>query len=129
MIIVFKPNATKEQKAHVEVYLTSHGFEYHPSQGQEQAIYGIIGDTAKLTPDFFKVFDGVSNAFRVQESYKRCSRAFHPLNSKVKIGNTTIGGDEITIMAGPCSVETRVFQRAYERYGFACAARRVSLLH
>jgi 3-deoxy-7-phosphoheptulonate synthase len=107
MIIVFKPNATKEQKAHVEVYLTSHGFEYHPSQGQEQAIYGIIGDTAKLTPDFFKVFDGVSDAFRVQESYKRCSRAFHPLNSKVKIGNTTIGGDEITIMAGPCSVESK----------------------
>ncbi|MCF7833029.1 MAG: 3-deoxy-7-phosphoheptulonate synthase [Candidatus Marinimicrobia bacterium] len=107
MIIVFKPNATKQQKAHVENYLTAHGFDYHPSQGQEQAIYGIIGDTTKLTPEFFKVFDGVSDAFRVQESYKRCSRAFHPLNSKVKIGNTTIGGNEITVMAGPCSVESK----------------------
>ena len=107
MIIVFKPNATDEQKSHVEAYLTSHGFEFHPSQGQEQAIYGIIGDTANLTPDFFKVFDGVSDAFRVLESYKMCSRAFHPKNSKVKIGNITIGGNELAVMAGPCSVENK----------------------
>jgi len=107
MIIVFKPNATKEQMTHVEDYLTSHGFEYHPSQGQENTIYGIIGDTTSLTPDFFKVFDGVSNAFRVQESYKRCSRAFHPKNSIVKVGNISIGGNEITVMAGPCSVENK----------------------
>ncbi|MEA2077589.1 MAG: 3-deoxy-7-phosphoheptulonate synthase [Candidatus Marinimicrobia bacterium] len=105
MIIVFKPNATKEQMTHVEDYLSSHGFEFHPSQGQENTIYGIIGNTTTLTPDFFKVFDGVSNAFRVQESYKRCSRAFHPSNSKVKIGNVTVGGNEITVIAGPCSVE------------------------
>ena len=105
MIIVFKPNATREQQTHVEDYLTSHGFEYHPSQGQEHTIYGVIGDTKILTPDFFKVFDGVLNAFRVQESYKRCSRAFHPLNSEVKIGNVTVGGNEIAVIAGPCSVE------------------------
>ena len=107
MIIVFKPNATKEQMTHVEDYLTSHGFEYHPSQGQENTIYGIIGDTTTLTPEFFKVFDGVSNAFRVQESYKRCSRAFHPRNSVVKVGNIKIGGNQIAVMAGPCSVENK----------------------
>ena len=107
MIIVFKPNATKQQMAIVQNYLTTHGFDYHPSQGLEQAIYGIIGDTTKLTPEFFKVFDGVSDAFRVQESYKRCSRAFHPLNSKVKVGNITIGGNELAVMAGPCSVESK----------------------
>ena len=107
MIIVFKPNATKEQLAQVEGYLTTRGFEVHKSQGHENTIYGIIGNTATLTPEFFKVFDGVSNAFRVQESYKRCSRAFHPRNSKVKVGNVTIGGNELAVMAGPCSVENK----------------------
>ncbi len=107
MIIVFKPNATKAQMTHVEKYLTSHGFEYHPSQGQENTIYGIIGDTQSLTPEFFKVFDGVSNAFRVQESYKRCSRAFHPKNSIVKVGKISIGGNKIAVMAGPCSIENK----------------------
>ncbi|MFA6618586.1 MAG: 3-deoxy-7-phosphoheptulonate synthase [Candidatus Neomarinimicrobiota bacterium] len=105
MIIVFKANASQKQKAQVEDYLIKHDFEYHPSQGKEQAIYGIIGDTASLSPEFFKVFDGVSDAFRVQESYKRCSRAFHPLNSKVKINNITVGGNAIAVIAGPCSVE------------------------
>lgn len=107
MIIVFKPNATKAQLKHVENYLTSHGFEYHPSQGHENMIYGIIGDTQSLTPEFFKVFDGVSNAFRVQESYKRCSRAFHPRNSIVKVGKISIGGNKIAVMAGPCSIENK----------------------
>ena len=106
MIIVFKPNASDEQKAHVQDYLSTHGFEIHPSEGKDYTLYGVIGNTNNLTPDFFKVFDGVSNAFRVQESYKRCSRAFHPENSIVKVGNVNVGSNELAVMAGPCSVES-----------------------
>ncbi len=105
MIIVFKPNATVEQKAHVEDYLSTHGYEIHPSEGKDYTLYGVIGDTNRLSPDFFRVFSGVSNAFRVQESYKRCSRTFHPENSIVKVGNIHVGSNELVIMAGPCSVE------------------------
>jgi 3-deoxy-7-phosphoheptulonate synthase len=107
MIIVFKPNATDEQMTHVSDYLVEHGYKIHPIQGEEHTIYGIIGDTKKLTPEYFKTFKGVSDAFRVLESYKMCSRAFHPRNSKVKVGNITIGGNELAVMAGPCSIENK----------------------
>lgn len=107
MIIVFKPNVTTKQKALVENYLIKHDFEFHPSQGKEQALYGIIGDTTKLSPEFFKVFDGVADAFRVQESYKRCSRAFHPNNTIVKVGKVAVGSDQLAVIAGPCSIEGR----------------------
>ncbi len=105
MIIVFKSNATEEQKKHVEDYLTDRGFEFHPSLGEEYTVYGVIGDTKRLFPEDFKVFEGVSNAFRILESYKLCSRTFHPKNTKVKIGNITIGSNEIAVIAGPCSIE------------------------
>ena len=107
MIIVFKPNATEKQMNHVSDYLVEQGFRIHPIQGEEYTVYGIIGDTKRLSPQYFKTFGGVSDAFRVLESYKLCSRAFHPRNSKVKVGNVTIGGNELAVMAGPCSVENK----------------------
>jgi 3-deoxy-7-phosphoheptulonate synthase len=107
MIIVFKPNATDEQMKHVSDYLVEHGYKIHQSMGAEYTIYGVIGDTKKLTPEYFKTFNGVSDAFRILESYKLCSRAFHPRNSKVKVGNITIGGNDLAVMAGPCSIENK----------------------
>ena len=107
MIIVFKPNASKEQMAHVNNYLVERGYKIHESLGEEYTIYGVIGDTNRLSPEFFESFKGVSSAFRIVESYKLCSRAFHPKNSKVKVGNVTIGGNELAVMAGPCSVENK----------------------
>ena len=115
MIIVFKPNATDEQMKHVNDYLVEHGFKIHQSMGAEYTIYGVIGDTKKLTPEYFKTFKGVSDAFRVLESYKLCSRAFHPRNSKVKVGNLTIGGNELTVMAGPCSGENQEMMDAISK--------------
>lgn len=105
MIIVFKPSATDEQQKHVRDYLSDKGLSVHPSQGKEHLIYGIIGDTSILKPNEFKVFEGVHNAFRVQESYKQCSRTFHPGNTQVKVGNMVIGGNKLVIMAGPCAIE------------------------
>ncbi len=107
MIIVFKPNASEAQMEQVHDYLSAHGFEIHPSRGKEYTLYGVIGNTQKLSPEYFKGFDGVSDAFRVVESYKRCSRSFHPGNTKVKIGDVTVGGREIVVIAGPCSVENK----------------------
>jgi 3-deoxy-7-phosphoheptulonate synthase len=105
MVIVFKPNATKTQIQQVEKYLHEHGFDYHFSEGKELTILGVIGDTKRLEPELFIKMDGVSNAFRIQETYKLCSRTFHPRNTKVRIGHITIGGNDIAVMAGPCSIE------------------------
>lgn len=105
MVIVFRPNASNEQIQYVKDYLQSQGFDYHFSEGKELTILGVIGDTKRLTPEFFIKLDGVSNAFRVQETYKLCSRTFHPRNTRVRIGEIVIGGNEIAVMAGPCSIE------------------------
>ncbi len=105
MIIVFKPNAAKQQMTQVKSYLIERGYKIHPIKGDEYTVYGVIGDTKKLAPEYFKTFDGVSDAFRVLESYKLCSRAFHPENSIVKVDNLNIGSNELVVMAGPCSVE------------------------
>ncbi|MBN2781474.1 MAG: 3-deoxy-7-phosphoheptulonate synthase [Candidatus Marinimicrobia bacterium] len=105
MVIVFKPNASKEQIGHVSDYLHAKGFDIHINEGKELTIFGIVGDTKLLTPETFLEMDGVSNAFRVQESYKLCSRTFHPRNTKVRVGDVTIGGSEIAVIAGPCSIE------------------------
>jgi 3-deoxy-7-phosphoheptulonate synthase len=107
MIIVFKKDASKKQMQTVEDYLLRHGFTIHPSQGEERTLFGVIGETQKLTPEDFKNFEGVADVFRVLESYKICSRAFHPRDTKVKIGNLTVGGDELAVIAGPCSIESR----------------------
>lgn len=107
MIIVFKPNANETQMKQVRDYLTANGFEIHPSYGKEYTVFGVIGNTQKLSPEYFKGFEGVSDAFRILESYKRCSRSFHPRNTKVKIGNVTVGGKDIVVIAGPCSIENK----------------------
>ncbi len=54
MIIVFKSNASNEQMKHVSDYLVEHGFKIHPIQGEEHTVYGIIGNTKNLTPEFFE---------------------------------------------------------------------------
>ncbi|MDD3094891.1 MAG: 3-deoxy-7-phosphoheptulonate synthase [Candidatus Neomarinimicrobiota bacterium] len=121
MVIVFKPNASQEQIKKISDYLQEQGFEYHFSQGKELTIIGIIGDTKRLSPEFFIKMEGVSNAFRIQETYKLCSRTFHPRSTRVKIGDINIGGNDIAVMAGPCSIENKpmIYQIAREvrRYG------------
>ncbi|MBW6458193.1 MAG: 3-deoxy-7-phosphoheptulonate synthase [FCB group bacterium] len=107
MIIVFKKDASKKQMQTVEDYLLRHGFKIHPSQGEERTLFGVIGETQKLFPEDFKNFEGVADVFRVLESYKICSRAFHPRDTKVKIGDVTVGGDQLAVIAGPCSIESR----------------------
>lgn len=106
MVIVFKPNASSEQIENVKNYLLNLGFEYHFSEGKEVTILGVIGDTKRLLPEYFLKLDGVSNAFRIQETYKLCSRTFHPRNTRVKVNNLVIGGNDIAVMAGPCSIES-----------------------
>lgn len=108
MVIVFKPNANREQIQKVGNYLHEHGFDYHFNEGKELTIFGVIGDTKLLEPEFFIKMDGVSNAFRVQETYKLCSRTFHPRSTRVRVGDIVIGGSEIVVMAGPCSIENEV---------------------
>lgn len=107
MIIVMKPNAPEEERQKIIGGLEERGYRVDISTGQQNAILGIIGDTSVLNPHDLMVNDWIEKVMRVQEPFKRANRAFHPEDSVVDVGGVKIGGRQIQVIAGPCSVETR----------------------
>ena len=79
----------------------------HLSQGIEATIIGAIGETHNLATEQFEVLDGVDIVKRITQPFKLASRQFHPENSIFPLAGFNVGGDEIAIIAGPCSVESR----------------------
>lgn len=106
MIIVMKPGATIDSIENVKHLVEKEGLEAHISSGKEITIIGVIGDKSRLENHNIEIAPGVDKIVPVTESYKLSNRKFHPESSKIKVGNTFIGGDEFTIMSGPCSVES-----------------------
>ncbi len=107
MMIVMKPGATQAQVDHVLEHIHAHGLTPHLSGGQERTIIGAIGDTHAVPIEIFDVLDGVESVMRISQPYKLASRQFHPANSVFPLDGFSIGGDDIVIIAGPCSVESR----------------------
>lgn len=106
MIIVMKPHAPQENIDHVVQLIKSKGLETHLSQGQEVTIIGVVGDKSKLSNQNLEIAPGVDKIVPVTESYKLSNKKFHPEPSVIKVGNTEIGPNNLTIMAGPCAVES-----------------------
>lgn len=106
MIVILKPNPDKEQLAGFIAWLEEKGIQVHTSIGENHTILGLIGDTSKLDIDLISALDIVADVKRVQEPYKNANRKFHPQDTVVRVGNTQIGGDTLTLIAGPCSVES-----------------------
>ncbi len=105
MIIVMKPTATKNNIDDVVSLIRQKGLEAHLSEGREVTIIGVIGDKTQLFNDNLEIFEGVDKIVPLTESYKLSNKKFHPDPTSVKVGNTVIGPDNLTIMAGPCAVE------------------------
>ena len=106
MIVVLKQNPNKEQLESLINWLQEKGIQIHTSVGMSHMILGLVGDTSSLDTDLIAALDIVENVKRVQEPYKNANRKFHPEDTVIKVGNTQIGGGTLTLMAGPCSVET-----------------------
>lgn len=106
MIIVMKQNAPKTSVDNVVSIIVQNGLETHISSGKEVTIIGVIGDKSKLSLANLELAKDVDKIVPVTESYKLSNKKFHPEPSVVKVGNTQIGGNTLTIMAGPCAVET-----------------------
>ncbi len=106
MIIVMKPNAAPKSIESVVSYIENNGLQTHLSKGEEVTIIGIVGDKTKLPTENLISFKDVDRIVPVTESYKLANRKFHPDPTAVKVGNTQIGPGNMTIMAGPCAVET-----------------------
>ncbi len=114
MVIVMEQKATEEQIGVVIGHLVRLGFDVHRSTGSERTVLGAVGRGDMDDPQAISVLDGVHEVLRISEPYKLASRAFKPAGTIVNVGEVRVGGDEVVVMAGPCSAETepQVFQTA-----------------
>ena len=106
MIIVLKPNTSDKDIARVEHQIKRNGLDTHIVRGQEMTIIGCIGDTTRLDARLFEVDASVDKVMHVQEPYKLSNRAFHPEDSIIDVSGVKVGGDNLALIAGPCSVES-----------------------
>jgi 3-deoxy-7-phosphoheptulonate synthase len=108
MIVAMQEHATEEQIQYVIERLMNLGFEVHRSTGARQTVLGAVGVRPEFEISDIEVLSGVGEVHRITSQYKLAARSFRPEGTVVKFPNgVTIGGDEVVVMAGPCSVETR----------------------
>lgn len=107
MMIIMNPGASKEQIAHVIAHIEENNLSAHVIEGVEQTIIGAVGESHAVPKEIFEVLPGVMSVTRISQPYKLGSRQFHPEKSVFPLNGFSVGGDEIAIIAGPCSVESR----------------------
>jgi 3-deoxy-7-phosphoheptulonate synthase len=108
MIIVTRPDITDGELDHIRERVESAGLHTHLSRGEHRTIIGCIGDEARLQEIPLRSLPGVESVIPVLKPYKRASREFSVDRTVVRIGeHASIGGEAITVIAGPCSVENR----------------------
>jgi len=103
-----KDSATEAMIEAVAERLEQFGFTVHKVIGVNRTILGAIGDKRNLDIRTFEIMEGVLEVVRIMEPYKLPSRTFHPENTIIQVKDASFGGDQITVMAGPCSVESEV---------------------
>ena len=108
MIIVLKPGCTVEQLNHFKEDLQQdYQVQVNTWVGTQSTVLGLLGDTSAIDIDYLAAQDFVESVKRVQEPYKKANRKFHPDDTVITLpGGQRIGDGGITIMAGPCSVES-----------------------
>ncbi len=108
MIVAMAENAAEEQIQRVIERLVNLGYEVHRSTGAQQTVLGVVGKTIDFDIRDIEVMEGVREVHRVSSPYKLVARSFRPEGTVVKFANgLSIGGPEVVVMAGPCSVESR----------------------
>jgi 3-deoxy-7-phosphoheptulonate synthase len=107
MLIVMKHDATDSQVEAVLRVIEALGFKGHPMPGATRTAIGITGNQGAVDPSHFENLAGVAEAIRVSKPYKLISLDLRPEKTVVRVGDATIGGDELAIIAGPCAIESR----------------------
>lgn len=106
MIAVIKKGTTETQLAGLTNWLRAQGLDVHISNGSTHTIVGLVGDTSKIDAELIESLEIVESVKRISEPFKSANRKFHPDDSVISVGNTSVGGDIFTLIAGPCSVES-----------------------
>ncbi|CAG0984052.1 3-deoxy-7-phosphoheptulonate synthase [Anaerolineae bacterium] len=107
MIVVMTSGATAREISEVIARIRAMGYEVHLSEGKERTIIGIIGRGRPVDRDQLGVMSGVQDVIPVSHPYKIASREYHPDDTQVPLNGINVGGPDLAIIAGPCSVEGR----------------------
>ena len=107
MIIVTRAGVTAEELDHIRERIEAMGLRTHISRGETRTVIGCIGDEARLREIPLLSIPGVETVHDVVKPYKLAAREFTASPTRIPIGSTEIGGKELLVIAGPCSVESR----------------------
>jgi 3-deoxy-7-phosphoheptulonate synthase len=110
MLVVMSVTATEEEIQAVRRHIEADGLTPHESRGEQRVIIGVVGDVGprkEQVMGHLAVLPGVESVTPISKPFKLTSRDFHPPDTVIRVGDTTIGGGSLTIMAGPCAVESR----------------------
>ena len=106
MLIVMKADATEREIADVVSVIEELGFKPHPMPGAQRTAIGITGNQGTVDTTRFENMPGVAEAIKVSKPYKLITLDLRPEKTVVRVGDATIGGDELAIIAGPCAIES-----------------------
>jgi 3-deoxy-7-phosphoheptulonate synthase len=106
MFIVMRQEHTEKELGDILERLTQMGFSGHTSRGVERTVIGVVGQTYPELKETLETWPGVDEVVPISRPFKLSSREFQPQATVIKVGDVTIGGESITVMAGPCAVET-----------------------
>jgi 3-deoxy-7-phosphoheptulonate synthase len=106
MVIIMRSNAPKDEIIKLKERIEYENCSVSVVQGENYCILGIIGDTTRIDQSKIEANEYVDRIMKVQQPYKLANRMFHPEDTVVKVGEKTIGGSKLAIIAGPCSVES-----------------------
>ena len=106
MIIVMNAECSESEVLKVKSELESRGLGVHLSQGETFCIIGVVGETRAIDSNKLLRFSGVDKILKVEEPYKKANRLFKPEDTIIDARGSLIGGNNLAVMAGPCSVES-----------------------
>ena len=107
MVVVMKPGTSQKDIEKLAEQFQRQGLQVGVTNGVGCTILGLVGDTTQIDINKISTNEQVERVMRVSEPYKRANRKFHPEDSRVKIGSAAIGAGSFSVIAGPCSVESR----------------------
>jgi 3-deoxy-7-phosphoheptulonate synthase len=123
MIIIMNSGVTDEQIDGVVRKLKDFGLDSNVSRGIERTVIGAIGDETKIDKELLQAYPGVEDVIRVMKPYKIVARSYHKEDTVIDIKGVKLGGNQVQIIAGPCSVETQPQMDEAAKYVAAAGCR------
>ena len=106
MVVIMKRGTPQKEIDELTNQLTAKGVEVNPVIGKEMIILGLVGDTSRIDDSWIEANRNVERVMHVAEPFKKANRMFHPAPSVITVGKNKIGDRKLTMIAGPCSVES-----------------------